>query len=365
MIVVGKALKYNEIFMTYLKSEIEKKIGSLDMVTFIAKGDEEIVSVIEESSKRYEILMIACVEGFELISKILSSISDDTIVVECEMLIPSKVLQQDRGSYQLSCNDALINVFKVDPLKELPHIFTENFAEYRLFLFSDDAVQIEDFEKLIQANALNFDKCYLIEGIVSYTLIAKKYQQIDHFLMQAVNQFEKQTVLSEDLSKHIVKILINNALRITCAESCTGGLLASELVKNSGISAVFDGSIVSYANEIKSRFAGVKEKTLQKYGAVSRECVKEMLDGVIETFDADFALAVSGVAGPDGGTKEKPVGTVYVGVKKRGENTIIKKLLLKGDRRYIQQSTVIWAFKLLIENSPEIFLKKFQKSLDK
>lgn len=109
-------------------------------------------------------------------------------------------------------------------------------------------------------------------------------------------------------------ILKANEQTITTAESCTGGLVASMITKISGSSEIFNGSIVSYSNKIKNQELNVKNETLEKFGAVSVEVVNEMLNGVINKFDANFAIAISGIAGPNGGTKNKPVGTVVIGV---------------------------------------------------
>lgn len=169
----------------------------------------------------------------------------------------------------------------------------------------------------------------------------------------------------DTLMHNVAGSLIKENLTITSAESCTGGLFASTLVKNSGVSSVFKGSIVAYADEIKRDILGVKEETLEKFGAVSLECVSQMLDGVVKIFHADFAIAISGVAGPDGGSLEKPVGTVFIGIKSRQKASIIKKLTLKGDRVYIQKSAVLWALIELIESDKKLFSKFMSNSLDK
>src|SRR5690606_6929153 len=109
-------------------------------------------------------------------------------------------------------------------------------------------------------------------------------------------------------------LLRENHLTITTAESCTGGLVASMITKISGSSDVFNGSIVTYSNKIKNQELGVLKSTLKDFGAVSKEVVSEMLNGVIKKFDASYGIAISGVAGPNGGTKNKPVGMVVIGI---------------------------------------------------
>ncbi len=131
-------------------------------------------------------------------------------------------------------------------------------------------------------------------------------------------------------------ILKTNNETITFAESCTGGLIASMVTEVSGSSSIFKGSVITYCNEIKEQELNVQKNTMMKHGVVSIEVVNEMLQGVIKKFNATYAIAVSGVAGPNGGTIAKPVGTVVIGVlSKYGiENTKIYKL--EGDRKEVQ-----------------------------
>ena len=143
----------------------------------------------------------------------------------------------------------------------------------------------------------------------------------------------------------IIDILKERAQTITFAESCTGGRIASEFTAISGASSVLMGSVVSYANEIKSEWLGVGEQTLMRYGAVSLPCVEEMLLGVVKMAKAEHGIAVSGIAGPTGGTEEKPVGTVYVGVMLNGKITV-EHCCFKGDRGSIQEQATDHAIAL-------------------
>lgn len=120
-----------------------------------------------------------------------------------------------------------------------------------------------------------------------------------------------------DLDLNIAKavgLLRDKKLKIGFAESCTGGLLSSYFTQMSGVSDVFDGSVVSYANSVKEDVLGVKRETLIQYGAVSKECAAEMVAGALKVLKTDVAIAITGIAGPNGGTEAKPVGTVYIAV---------------------------------------------------
>ena len=120
----------------------------------------------------------------------------------------------------------------------------------------------------------------------------------------------------------IGKLLKEQKATVATAESCTGGLVASLITDVSGSSEYFQIGFVTYANETKMSMLGVLEETLVQHGAVSEATVSEMLDGTLKKSGADYAIAISGVAGPTGGTEEKPVGTVYIGVADRGHQNI-------------------------------------------
>lgn len=152
--------------------------------------------------------------------------------------------------------------------------------------------------------------------------------------------------------EEIIKILKENNQTISFAESCTGGLLSSSFVAISGVSAVFNGSFVTYSNKIKQEWLGVKDKTLINFGAVSKECVEEMLEGVKLKAKSDYAVAISGIAGPDGGSKEKPVGTVYIGFLTPKEKIVFKNVF-KGKRLEVQEQAKEFSIEKLIN-----FLKK-------
>jgi nicotinamide-nucleotide amidase len=150
----------------------------------------------------------------------------------------------------------------------------------------------------------------------------------------------------------IINTLKERKETISFAESCTGGRVAAAFTAIGGVSEVFDGSVVSYSNEMKEAWLGVQKETLINYGAVSSQCVKEMLNGIskmTDTITSDYAIAISGIAGPTGGTIEKPVGTVYVGIKSKNE-VIVKLYHFKGDRASIQKQATESAINLLKNN---------------
>lgn len=148
------------------------------------------------------------------------------------------------------------------------------------------------------------------------------------------------------LEKEIYNLSFEKGLKIGTAESCTGGLIASKLVSIPGSSAYFMGSIVAYSNDIKTNILKVKNETLNIHGAVSEETVKEMVDGAIDILNVDIAVAVSGIAGPDGGTLEKPVGTIWICAGSR-QNKVTYLLKAGKDRLKNIEIASIYALNLL------------------
>ncbi len=157
-----------------------------------------------------------------------------------------------------------------------------------------------------------------------------------------VNYSEIKTAEDGNLdltAEKLVQLLQKKGWKIATAESCTGGLAADAIVSVAGASGVFDGGIISYANRIKENFLGVKPETLSCHGAVSPQCAAEMAEGIREKMQADIGISTTGIAGPDGGTPEKPVGLVYVGIA-TGNKITVFRLQLTGNRKEIREKTV-------------------------
>lgn len=150
----------------------------------------------------------------------------------------------------------------------------------------------------------------------------------------------------EYIEFEIARLLEQKRVHVTTAESCTGGLIAGTLVNVPGISAWFGEGYVTYSNGAKEKLLGVSHETLETYGAVSAETAREMAEGAARAADADAAVAVTGIAGPDGGTAEKPVGLVYIGCFYKG-TVRVEKHIFDGDRSQVRTQSVQAALSLL------------------
>ena len=147
--------------------------------------------------------------------------------------------------------------------------------------------------------------------------------------------------------KSLIKILTKKRLKLSVAESCTGGLLASSITSVSGASKIFNLGLITYSNQAKIKILNINKNIIKKYGAVSHECCYAMVNNLSKISKANINVSITGIAGPKGGTKQKPVGLVYIGVKK-GNKIQIKKCLFKSKKRtFIQRATVKKALDLV------------------
>lgn len=146
-----------------------------------------------------------------------------------------------------------------------------------------------------------------------------------------------------DRATQIIALYSKAGLLAATAESCTGGLIIGSLTEVSGSSAVVDRGFVTYSNEAKNELIGVDMAMIIEHGAVSPEVAKAMAEGALARSRADAAVSVTGVAGPGGGTLEKPVGLVFMGGARKGRDTIVQKHIFPGDRSAVRQATVLAA----------------------
>jgi nicotinamide-nucleotide amidase len=172
--------------------------------------------------------------------------------------------------------------------------------------------------------------------------------EVSHYASLIINLLADTVFGEGDLSlpEKIYQLLKEKEMTLSIAESCSGGYISSLITKVPGCSAVYEGSFVTYSYNAKKNELGVKAETLETSGAVSEACVSEMLDGCMEHFKTSCAIAVSGIAGPDGGTPDKPVGTIVIGVKVK-EKKFIKRFVFENDRSRNIERTAMAALNML------------------
>ncbi len=160
------------------------------------------------------------------------------------------------------------------------------------------------------------------------------------------NKIDKNKDTAINLETEVVKLLEKHELSISTAESCTGGLLAARFINVPGVSEVYKEGFITYTNKSKRKRLDVSKVTLKKKGAVSKQTAKEMATGVAFNTDSDAALAITGIAGPDGGTVDKPVGLVYIAAF-LNDTISVKKYNFTGDRAEIREQAVVAALELM------------------
>jgi len=200
----------------------------------------------------------------------------------------------------------------IEPLQDLSVAYCASYDGVKLFLRSDDEVAVEE--------AAGYAKEVFAENILPEGDI--------------------------DLAADIVRIMNEKKLTMSTAESCTGGKIAGRITDIPGSSAIFPGAIVVYCNEWKQNELGVKTETLETFGAVSEECVTELVNNLVEKYSTDAGIAVSGIAGPGGAMETKPVGLVYIAVKFR-DKCIVERYEFTGNRQAVRDRTVSKALNTL------------------
>ena len=361
LLIIGEDIGINESFLNYIFNSYKDHFVELGEFRFMSKNDKELPFVIENLSQKFDSLCIfTSSNNYAIAAKILATLSEDKLELKNDvMLVPSQVQNFSESSFLIMINKCKINLLRCDPTQKIPKIEIKAQKNFEYFCLLD--LDEESSKILLDPLAKTYDiRIYtsnLIDCIVLLKAEENKFGQIQGFMQGVKNLFSQKLIVGKDIVEFVAKTLIKNNLKITFAESCTAGLVAAKFGSFAGISAAFDGSLVTYANDIKRDWLGIDEEILQNYGAVSEECVRDMLKGAINASEADFALAVSGVAGPDGGSVAKPIGTVYVGALAKNGQSIIERLNLNGNRNYIQEQSMLHAFATLLRLKPDIFFE--------
>ena len=243
------------------------------------------------------------------------------------------------------------------PPREMESMF-ENYVKPYLSKLTDDVIESEVLriigvgESKVENDILDIIDSQTNPTIATYakgyectlriTAKAKSVEEAKELIKPMSDEMKRRFGQSlyatgeTSIEEVVAKMLVENNLKIAVAESCTGGMISASLINYPGISSVFMEGCVTYSNEAKMKSLGVKKETLDVYGAVSDKCAKEMASGVAARYNTNVGIATTGIAGPDGGTDEKPVGLVYFGIYINGK-VISKKYVFNGDRQGVRE----------------------------
>lgn len=357
VIFVGNRLVLNESFERYILRSIRQKFPSIDSISYFEESDKGLFLHLEQLLKTESKLVIVTTKNtFTIVGKLLSTVTADNQILKEQMLIPSKASICENGSYLLSHHASEINVVLASEGKNFPPVLIEE--ENRSAIIHIFNEEISSLQTLLDPLAQTFDVklefSEQVEGWVKVRILTRRHGNLSQFIASAKGLLFHKVIAAANLSAYIIEKLSKHHKKISFAESCSGGLLASFFTSQSGSSAVYDGSLITYSNVLKSNWLAVEDSAIEMGGAVSAEVVNQMSDGAMNVSFADYALSISGVAGPTGGTEAKPVGTVYISARSK-HHVHTERFLFEGDRNYIQEQSVLMAVKMLLNIDKELF----------
>jgi nicotinamide-nucleotide amidase len=357
VIFVGNRLILNEAYERYILRNIKSKLASIDSISYFEESDKDLFLHLDGLLKHESKLIIITTKStFTIVGKLLSTVTADNQVLKDNMLIPSRANILENGSYLLNHNSSEINVVLATEGKTLPPILIDDESRLAtIHLFNEELLSAQT---LLEPLAQNFDVrlefSQLVEGWIKIRIHTRRHGNLSQFIASAKGLMHHKVISASNMAAFIIERLSHHKKKLSFAESCSGGSLAHFFTAHSGSSAIFDGSLITYSNTLKANWLAVEDESLEAFGAVSAEVVLEMSEGAMNVSYADFALAISGVAGPTGGSDAKPVGTVYISARSK-TSVHTERFHFEGDRNYIQEQSVLMAVKMLLNIDRELF----------
>lgn len=357
VIFVGNRLILNEAYERYILRSIKNSLTSIDSINYFEESDKGLFLHLETLLK-YEskLIVITTKNTFTIVGKLLSTVTGDNQILKEQMLIPSRASILENGSYLLTHNSSEINVILATEGKSLPPILIDDESRLStIHLFNEELLSAQT---LLEPLAQNFDVklefSELVEGWLKIRIHTRKHGNLSQFIASARGLMHHKVIAATNVAAFIIEKLNLHHKKISFAESCSGGSLAHFFTAQSGASTVFDGSLITYSNTLKANWLAVDDAALEHHGAVSAEVVLEMSEGALNVSFADYALSISGIAGPSGGSDTKPVGTVYISARSK-TSVHTERFNFEGDRNYIQEQSVLMAVKMLLNIDRELF----------
>jgi len=357
LIFIGNKFVYNASLKEYILRSIEKQSDFIDSVTYFKESDNSLFLYLEEQlNSNTKLIIITTKQSFSTIGKLICTATSDNQVLKDGMLIPQKASVFEEKSYLLEHNNTVVNVLQVDEGQNLPVVLMQStVTKATIHIFEEEKdTLVNILNPIAQTYEVKFDVTIQVEGWLRIDIFSKRYGDISKFIHAAKNLLPKKLIPSSNIIEYIIEKLYAKGKRVSFAESCTGGLLTYFFTKHNGASNILDGSLVTYSNSLKENWLAVSHQIIEEKGAVSFEVVNEMSEGAINVSGADYSLSVSGIAGDSGGTKEKPVGTVYIGARSQTLNKE-EHLVFNGDRNYVQHQSALYAIKMLLLLDKETF----------
>ena len=357
LIFIGNKFVSNTPLREYVLRQIEQGSQFIDSITYFKESDNSLFLYLEnELNSGNKIIVITTKKNFATVGKVICTATSDNQILKEGMLIPQKATLYEDRTYLVEHENSVINVIQMEEAQEMPEVLIQStIVNATVHIFEEDKSSIESMlAPIAQIYEVQFTVIENVDGWFSVEIESNKYGEISNFIAASKKLLPNKLIASSSISNYIIERLSSQGKKVSFAESCTGGLLTYYFTKENGASKILDGSLVTYSNALKENWLAVSHDVLESVGAVSFDTVREMSEGVLNVSNADYALSISGIAGDTGGTPEKPVGTVYIGVRSK-EKHKEEHLIFSGDRNYIQHQSVLYAVKMLILLDKETF----------
>ena len=360
LLFIGNKFIHNRVLKEYIVRKIEEKNDFISSITHFKENDKSLFLYLEsEMNRSIKFIIVTTKQNFSTVGKLICTVTSDNQILNENMLIPQKSSVYENGSYLLEYKESVINVLQMDEMQNIPELLLSGkMSTANIHLFEEDKEgAMSMLMPIAQTYDVNIEMVTVVKGWINIVISSKKYGNISKFIASAKQLLPNNLIAASNIVHHIIEKLSAHQKKLTFAESCTGGLLSYYFTKENGASKILDGSLITYSNELKENWLGIDAKIIQENGAVSYEVVREMSEGAVNVSHADYSISISGIAGDGGGTKEKPVGTVYIGVRSAIKSKEVH-LLLNGDRNYVQHQSALEAIKMLILIDKERFFEK-------
>jgi len=357
LLFIGNKFIYNKPLQEYIIRNIEQKIDFISSIVYFKENDNSLFLYLEsELNSSVNLIIITSKQNFSTVGKLICTVTSDNQVLQDGMLIPKKSSVFEEGSYLLEYQDSAMNVLHIDEMQKLPEILmTKQDSSATIHIFQEEKESsIAMLTPIAQTFDVKIDIVTIVDGWLQVDVSSKKYGNISKFISSAKQLLPHKLIAASNIIHHIIEVLSHQQKKVTFAESCTGGLLSYYFTQQNGASKILDGSLITYSNELKENWLGIANEVIVEHGAVSAEVINEMSEGAINVSHANYSVSISGIAGESGGTDEKPVGTVFIGVRSEDEHKEVR-LFLKGDRNYVQHQSALYAIKMLLLIDKKMF----------
>lgn len=355
LIYFTKDLSFNDSFCDFVDRKLALKNIKADCIMKFGKDEAKLDTLLEINTKKYDLITIITDEySFSSVNKIFATIKEcELVAIDNEFIVENPV-KYTKDSILIDLNGAFVNILKASAFY-LPEILHEARLKYDFYLADID---LESAQILLNTSTkpygVNINIYSLLDNLLYIKVNTNNFSDEIGFINSIKSLFNDKVILSDNLYKYILEKLLENDKKLSLAESCTGGMIASNFTKIDGASKSYEGSVITYSNKSKKAWLGIADEYLENGAVYSQNCATAMASGVLRLTKANYALSCTGVLGSndDLGTKS---GTAYICAISDNGKMLNERLELKGDRIYMQEQCSLACALLLCKLERQIF----------